>query len=214
MPFPNMLELDSYVISRPEKFTLNVAYECFDGNGAKLFDIKSKLLGGEYYLTDADGKVAGSMRYKLIALTPSYELRDGSHNLIGKAIKKMQLGISFEHSYFLEDPNGAKIALAGGRDYLNFDYNITDAEGSKSIAQTRRSVGNDKGAFKELLSYARGIYTIEISDENFPRLLLLEFVLSIDIMSHTPAPQNRRPLGSALGPTGPSTLGGGSVFRL
>jgi hypothetical protein len=193
------LALDTYVISRPRGFSMNTPYDCYDKDGTKLFDIKKKIIGEEYSLVDSTGKLFGTMHRKMIAVAPSYDLYDGSKQLIGKAVEEINIGIvSGGKKFLLEDKDGKKIAhititspLAGLTELLEGQtpaavsgYEIKSIDDSTVIAR----IGIQRGMIPRP---GYGNFVLELVDKSISTLTLIEFAIAVDHL-YSSAPAQRR----------------------
>lgn len=207
MSNPDALSLDSYVIKRPQKFSFSVSYDCLDAQGNKLFDIKRSVLGSEYTFIDDTGKAVGIVHQKALSITPSFQLMDGTKKLLGMVIAKLQILGGLEHHYILEDEKGSTIALATG-DYTNFNYVLAGPDGKSQIAEiTREAQGVDDSVARLLMNSAFGAFMINITDKGFSRLIVLQFVVAIDMLSNM---NSRSGMGAGL--MGGTPLGGGGPY--
>jgi len=185
MPNPDALKLDSYLIRKPKEMD-SKTYECLDANGNKLFDIKcNSLFIDEYTFSDDTGKVIGIVHKNMLGLAPSLQLMDGSKNIIGVVASK---GYTFagdirESHFALEDANGNIIALATGQP-TQFNYVLAYPDGTKQIAKITKSAAETATGILqkiEALDVTKSL-TIDITDNDFSRLIILQFVMAIIIL--------------------------------
>ncbi len=190
----DILGLDTYVIGRPLRFSLNVAYDCYDSAGSKLISVKHNMLGNNYSLLDSAGKTVGSMRQKLISLTPTYELYDGEKRLIGKVAMQLTVNISpfGSRKFVLEDGNGNKIAhltltsplmglgqlLEGQKVSALSGYDITGADESTVIAKINMQQSAPAWMGQSFVNFV-----LQIVDKSITTLLLIEFAIAVDHFS-------------------------------
>lgn len=187
--------LDSYVIKRPKEFSFSMNYDCLDTDGNKVLEVRRNTLGTQYNLFDTEGRHLGSVHHKILALQLTFELLDDEKRLIGRVIKKVQTINNFEHHFELSDEKGTLLALAGG-DYLKFNYIISNADGTRTIANVTEDLSGEKinrSIFSKLLTASVNAFMIRLQDKDFSRRLLLEFTLAIDMLANMP--QSRAPLG-------------------
>jgi uncharacterized protein YxjI len=230
----NILTLNTYVIGRPQKFALNVAYDCYDQDGTKLFDIKRKIMSEEYSLVDPSGKVFGVIHRKLIAVTPTYDLYDGNKTLIGRVIEEMNLAGNLlggnGRKFLLEDANGNKIAhvavtsplaqildsALGGQlpnQVSNSSFNVTNMDESEVIAKIgtvrKRIQGIQFGP-----NYAT--FILEITGKSVPSLTLIEFAIAVDHLFSSTSNTSFGAPGAPFRNPGmpPSGMGGGGGMKI
>jgi hypothetical protein len=185
--------LDSYVIGRPNTFSLNVAYDCYDKDGTKLIEVKKKFIGEAYTLTDPSKKIVGEIHRKYVAITPTYELYDDNKKVIGYVSKEINIAgnvIAGAQTFLLEDADKNKIATLTltaplmqlftsliKKEQPNTISNIVSMDGSKTIAQ----VGFQQSTsirFTPNPNYA--IFVLSIQDKTTPTLLLIEFAIAVE----------------------------------
>ncbi len=179
------LGLDDYVIARPAQFTLSVYYECMDVNGAKVLEARRSTFGNQFNIFDSQKKHVGAVHHKMLSLTTTFELMDGSKHIIGMAVRKAQFINNFENHFTLYDTAGNVLALAGG-DYMNFNYLVQSPDGARKIAIITKNLSADfnQGILSMLTSAAMGAFRISIEDKDFSRLMLIEFTLAIDMLAN------------------------------
>lgn len=233
----DILGLDSYVIGRPNKFSLTTSYDGYDPSGNKLFDVKWKLIGGKYLLIDSSGKTIGVMHKKMIAITPTYELYGGDgKTLIGKAVQEMNIAsaaLGGPRTFLLEDAQGNKLVhvqissplaqIFQGLEHgegleksivagANMSYDVTSIDGTKTIAKigiiSQRNSGVNFGP--NLASFV-----LNIMDKSVSTLALLEFVIAVDHLYTSAQMQPGNRFGNQLGGAGAGiNTGGGFNIKM
>ncbi len=186
------LSLDTYVIGRPDKFSLTISYGCYDKDGTKLFDVKHKLLSGNYELLDSANKVAGVMKRKVMAITPVYELYDGGNQLIGKVVQEMNIAGSLtgaEKVFSLQDAKGNKVAtlkissplamltavLQSHSTAPLMAYDVMSTDGSATIAKISRQIP------QAMVQNGQANFVLQIiAAGSIPALALVEFTIAVD----------------------------------
>ncbi len=221
---PVNLDLDTYVIGRPDKFALNVPYDCYDKDGAKLFTIKKSFIGDSYSLIDSAGQTVGAMHRKTLAINPVFELYDGNKQLIGKAIEELTIniiGTGGEKKYLLQDPNGNKIAhltitsplavltelLKGDTTALKASYEIMSADDSKVIAKVDRQMPARTSGW---VTSNTANFILQIVDKSVPTLALIEFAIAVDSLYGASGTSSTH--FTPMGPGGPPKGGFGIKF--
>jgi hypothetical protein len=226
-----VFDLDTYVIARPMKFGLNLPYDCYDKDGNRLFEVKRKLIGGQYLLVDASGATIGVLHRKMMAVTPTYEFYDGSNNLLGRASKDMQI-INLQGAKFsLFGSDGNKLAAAALNFPLlalmegkleNLGYDITTPDESVSLAKIAilfPGMGYSNNAIDAGIAMQNSRFVLQITDKRISTLMLLEFAIAIDHLFHSsagPGVVNFGPVGgTGFGNPGFGGPGGGGIsFKL
>lgn len=219
------LSLDTYVIGRPDKFSLTVAYGCYDKEGNKLFDIKRKLLGEQYEIIDSGKKVVGEIHRKMISITPTYELYDSDKKMIGKVIEEMNITASLTGGtkvFDLQDSSGNKVAsvsvksplailtqvLGGNTSSLTNAYDILATDGTTSIAKISRQMPPRTGIVVQNMAN----FVLQISAAgSIPVLALVEFTVAVDHL-YSSSSNVQRGVGMGMGNMGgigPGGFGGG-----
>lgn len=213
------LSLDTYVIARPPGFALNVPYDVYDSNGTKLLDVKRAMIGEVYTLADTSGKIVGTITRKMMALSPSYELRDANKAVIGKVVEPINLAGSIMgggKKFVLQDASGKEIAsvqlmqslavmfdaLQGGN-APGLSNEITSPDGSRSLGKLGASRNVNYQGLASLLSRYSS-FVLQITDKSVPRLALLEFAIAVDHLYSS----SGRSGGISFGPAG---FGGGTL---
>ncbi len=218
------LDQDVYVISRPIKFDLMMAYGCYDKDGNKLFDVKKKLLGDQYSLLDGSGKEIGMIHKTMIAITPTYDLYDGNKNIIGKVVEEANINlVTGGKSFLLNDKDGKKLAhvtltrpLAMAEEVLQgqapqsatMGFEIKNSDDSVIFAKI--SIQKQaKTSFVARAGYAN--FVLEVNDKSISTLLLLEFSIAIDHLYSTSIRGPSMGLGKGGLSNIPGGFGGGGV---
>ena len=223
----DLLSLDTYVIARPPGFSLNVPYYVYDDKGTKLVQVKRALIGEVYTLTDTSGKALGTITRKMIAISPSYELRDANKAVIGKVVEPVNLAGSImggAKKFVLQDASGNEIASVQLTQSLammfetisgnapNMSSEITSADGSKSIGRLGVSRSVNYSALASLLSRFSS-FTLQITDKSISKLALIEFAIAVDhLYSSTGSRGMGMPGGMSFG--APGFGGGGMNIKL
>ncbi len=87
----------------------------------KLFSLRAKI---EFH--ELDGTISAEIHRKLIAIKPTYDLKDGNENLLARLSKT--IFSVFRPKFYLEDANKVKIMVAQGK-FMGFKFNVTDMNG-------------------------------------------------------------------------------------
>ncbi len=183
----DILNLDNYVIWRPVFFALSTRYEAYNESGVKLIDIMPKLLVGNYILKDNNGTEIGEIHHKMVSLMPTYELYDGSRQLLGIVSEQITINLTGIRKFVLQDANGNKIAslaipspLAAVTQIITgmqtgTGYDITGADESTVIAKVSVQ-GADARSTKSKMASIK----IQIINKNLPVLIIMELAIAID----------------------------------
>jgi hypothetical protein len=189
-----------------------------DSSGNIVLTAKANWSSRGALLVDQQGKEVGTIKKKGFSLTSkaTYQFFDASNNQIGQAVLKTGM-FGMSENISLQDPSGNPVASATGN-FAGFNYEITDANGNKTLAKIYRSGSQQQqgGGLKGLLtnmaagamSGMMGAYTIEIADKtinDMSRLFVLELVVVLDEMYR----QN-----TGGGPGGFSMGGGPGMIKL
>ena len=229
----DILGLDTYVIGRPNKFSLSISYDGYDTTGNKLFDVKRKFMSEKYSLIDASGSTIGMMHRKLVAVTPTYDLYEGDgKTLIGKVVEEINIsavGLGGKKSFMLEDAQGAKLAhvsissplaqvfqgLEQGQGLekslvqgAGMAYDVTSIDGTKVIAKMGMVWQQNYG-----VRFGNNVasFVINIIDRSVSTLLLIEFAIAVDHLYSAAQMSNTN---RNFGNTPPGFGGGGGGFGI
>ncbi len=212
----NILGLDTYVIGRPIHFALNVAYDCYDSSGTKLIDVKPRMLGG-YTLKDNAGNEVGEIHQKVVSLTPTYELYDGSKQLLGSMSELISVSLTGTRKFDLKDASGNRIAhleltsplmtivqvVEGKQAGAVTGYDITGADESTVIAKVSLQSSAMGWIGRNMANFV-----LQIMDKSVSALLLIEFAIAVDHL-YMNSSMNTRTFGVGGGMGGMGGFGGG-----
>ncbi|MHA1718206.1 MAG: LURP-one-related family protein [Promethearchaeota archaeon] len=157
----------------------------FDTHGNQIGKMKRKLfsLRAKIELMEMNGRVAASISRKIVAIKPSYDLKDENDVLIGR-FQKTLLSV-FRPKFELKDPNGNILFTAYGK-FMGFDFEIykgTNNNKQNLIAEIHKTDRWRDVFFGGLIDF-KDTYAIRIHDKNVDRRLLLGFVITIDNVLH------------------------------
>ncbi len=149
-------------------------------------------------LKELDGTLSAQIHRKLMAIRPTYDLKDAQSIIIGR-LRKAILNI-IHPKIWLEDAMGNKVLEARGS-FMRYDFVVYDMSG-KVVAEI-----NMLNRWKEFF-LGGGLfdfsdrYGIRVIDKAVDRRLILGFCIAIDNSMHD------RPGGGAFA-VGPFRIGGG-----
>jgi len=128
---------------------------------------------------ELDGTISAYIHKKIIAVKPTYDLKDGDGNQLARLKKTF---FSFlRPKFYLQDPTGRKIMIAQGK-FMGWDFIVTDGTGK--LIGTIKKADRWKDVFlKGLLDFS-DTYALKVEDPNVDRRLLLGFVIAIDNTLH------------------------------
>ena len=136
------------------------SYDIFDDDGNTVFTVKGQLSWGhKLNICDAQGYFLGTVKEKVLVLTPTFELYIGDE-CVGRIRREF---LSIIRPRYEIDANG----WSAEGNFLEWDYTIRNPDGS--VAAT---------VSKELFHWTDH-YTIDVRDPD-DALLALMFVLAVD----------------------------------
>ena len=149
------------------------------GNKIGYMDRKILSLRAEIKLTEADGiTIAAKIHRKIVAVKPTYEIKDASDNLVGKIEKAL---LSFRPKLSVKDNSGNKLLEIKGN-LLRWDFNIVDMHGNQVGTVKKMDKWQDVffggGMFDRSDKYALRIHS------SHDRRLVVGAVIAIDNMFH------------------------------
>ena len=168
-----------------------------DAKGNIVLTAKQGGIGRHAVLADGNGNMVGYVQKKGISLgnSATYQFFDGKNQQIGQV--KIRAGLmGMSETVSMQDPNGNAVASATGN-FAGFNYEITDAQGNKTLARIYRDTGSQnqqgggglggllKQAAGAMVSQAMGAYKVDILDKSIndlSRLFILELVVVLDTM--------------------------------
>ena len=200
--------LDTYVIGRPDRFALDIGYDCYDKDGNALFDIKHGFIEKQHYeLIDSTKRKLGAMKREAISITPVFNLFDAQKQFLGKVVEELNVSMSTmgggTKTFVLEDSNKQKIAkvsitsplarlvegiehgesLQGGVvqgvvQAGSREYEITSMDGTVTYAK----IGIVRTSSPTMITIGRNraSYVLNIIDKTIPALVLIEFTIAVD----------------------------------
>ncbi|HMF34499.1 MAG TPA: hypothetical protein VKK79_23960, partial [Candidatus Lokiarchaeia archaeon] len=131
-------------------------------------------------LQEVTGEIGAEIHRKIVAVRPTYDLKDPAGNPIGR-LRKALLNV-IHPKIWLEDPAGNKILEARGS-FMRYDFVIYNMDG-KTVAEI-----NMLTRWKEF--FAGGtifdfseLYAIRVLDKSVDRRLILGFCMAIDNVFH------------------------------
>lgn len=180
------LNLSKYLIKRVGGFNYN--FECDDADGKKVIDAKAKGLGYSHFLLcDLSGKTLGEVK-----TDSNWTLNIGPVPVAGTANKQLTnfadmadadqkplCLIKHDRStwpipkYVIMKPDGTVLALANAQGPLSNDVDIVGPNGTTAIAHLY--VPKVDGILNKLKEGSSGLMELDISDDNFSRMILLGF---------------------------------------
>jgi uncharacterized protein YxjI len=154
--------------------------DILDESGQKIGSMQRKILSLWRIIRfrELDGAPAGKIQTKILAVRPTYEIKDTNDRIIGIIEKKL---LSFlRPKYFVLDENKNKILQIKG-DYMRWDFNILDMHGNQVGTIKKMDRWHDwflgGGIFDFSDKYALRIHT------SHDRRLILGVVIAIDNIS-------------------------------
>jgi len=141
----------------------------------KVFSIRQRI-----ELLELDGTISAMIHKKIIAIRPTYDLKDGQENDLAR-LKKTIINI-IKPKLFLEDPSGNVLYEARGK-FMGWDFTITDANTGALVATVSKT-DRWRDVFLGGVFNFKDTYALKIEEPTADRRLLLGFVLSIDNSLH------------------------------
>jgi uncharacterized protein YxjI len=141
----------------------------------KVFSIRQRI-----ELVELDGTVSAMIHKKIVAIRPTYDLKDGQERDLAR-LKKTIINV-IKPKLFLEDPNGKVLYEARGK-FMGWDFTITDANTGALVATVSKT-DRWRDVFLGGVFNFKDTYALKIEDPSTDRRLLLGFVLSIDNSLH------------------------------
>lgn len=123
--------------------------------------------------------IAAVINQKLIAIRPTYDIKDPGDTLRGRVKKK--LTSIFRPFLWLEDPQGRKILKAQGN-FMGFNFTIENAQGNL-VAEIEKA-DKWRDIFLGGMFDFRDSYGIHIHDPHVDRLLIVGLTVAIDNIVH------------------------------
>ncbi|MCP4763320.1 MAG: zinc-ribbon domain-containing protein [archaeon] len=153
----------------------------------KIFSLRRKI-----ELQELDGRVSATIEAKILAIKPTYTLKDENQQNIARLSKTFFS--FFRPKMYLQDMMGTKIYIAQGR-FMGFDFTITDMSGN--LVGEIQKADRWRDIFLGGLFDFKDTYALKILDPSADRRLLVAFVLAIDNILHDA--QSSNPRGLRLG---------------
>ncbi len=152
-----------------------------DEHGNKIGSMSRKILSIRKRIDfkEVDGTISAYIEKKLIAISPTYDLRDPQGNLIGR-LSKAILTFIFPKFYLL-NPRGKKIMVAQGS-FMRFSFTVKDMKGN--LIATIDKADKWRDIFIGNLFDFSDTYIVKIENPFVDRRLLLGFVIAIDNTFH------------------------------
>jgi len=157
----------------------------FDERGNQIGKMKRIIfsLRAKIELQEMNGHIAASIHRKIIAIKPSYDLKDENEVLIAR-FQKTLLSV-FRPKFELKDPNGNIVFTAFGK-FIGFDFEIY--KGSDNLKQNLIAEIHKTDRWKDVFFGGiidfKDTYAIRVHDKSVDRRLLLGFVITIDNVLH------------------------------
>ncbi len=140
----------------------------------KLFSLRAKI-----EFNELDGTISAEIHRKLIAIKPTYDLKDGEENLIARLSKT--IFSVFRPKFYLEDANKTRIMVAQGK-FMGFNFQVTDMNGK--LLGTINKADKWRDIFLGGMFDFKDTYALKIEDPDVDRRQLLGFVIAIDNTLH------------------------------
>jgi len=140
----------------------------------KIFSIRKKI-----ELQEMNGQMVMSIENKLIAIKPTYTLKDEQGRSIARLRKTFWSFI--RPKFYLEDMQGVKLLEAQGK-FLGFSFKVLDAYGN--IVATIEKADRFRDLFLGGIFDFADTYALKIESPDVDRRVLLGFVLAIDNTLH------------------------------
>jgi len=131
-------------------------------------------------LTEVNGTLAAQIHRKLIAIRPTYDLKDAQGVLIGR-LRKALLHV-IHPKIWLEDAMGNKILEARGS-FLRYDFKIYDMYGKLVAEISMLDRWKEFFLGGSILDFSDR-YAIHVLDKSVDRRLIIGFCLAIDNTMH------------------------------
>lgn len=162
----------TYLINMSHENTGTPSFDIMDSKGNKLLKITHDI--NEKTLSDLSGKPLG----RVIIRPGSIDLYDGSNAPLATITQTIQ---GTERHGILRDTKGNVMALSTSdlSPYINHVV-IGNQDGTKTIAQITKGIalpnqpGGASGVFQNISNNTLG-HTLTITDNDFPKLILIEF---------------------------------------
>ena len=173
----------NYVIK--EKFWDWGSGPIFDETGLQIGKMKRKLLTirEKIDIMEVDDRVVASIHRKLIAIRPTYILKDEHEQILGSFEKTL---LSLLHpKFYLKDPLGRIVMTAEGK-LLGFDFQIyrgKEIDPNNIVAEIHKADRWRDVFFSGGWDFS-DTYGVKILQEDIDRRLVLGFVIAIDNVIH------------------------------
>ena len=152
-----------------------------DEQGAEIGRMHRKLLSLRQKIEfhELDGTISAEIHKKIIAIKPTYDLKDDQDNLIARLSKT--IFSVFRPKFYLEDANKTRIMVAQGK-FMGFNFQVTDMSGK--LLGTINKADKWRDIFLGGMFDFKDTYALKIEDPNVDRRQLLGFVIAIDNTLH------------------------------
>ncbi|MHA1821773.1 MAG: LURP-one-related family protein [Promethearchaeota archaeon] len=152
-----------------------------DEKGQKIGEMHRKVfsLRAKIEFRELDGTVSAAIHKKIIAIKPTYDLKDPQENLLAR-LSKTVFSV-FRPKFYLENPQKEKIMVAQGK-FGGFSFTVTDMQGN--LLATIEKADKWRDIFLGGVFDFKDTYAVRIENPNVDRRLLLGFVIAIDNTLH------------------------------
>lgn len=140
----------------------------------KIFSLRSKI-----ELMEPDKTVKAAIHKKLIAIKPTFDLKDTGGNQLARISKTFWSFI--RPKFYLQNPEGEKIMQAQGK-FMGFNFTVSDM--NENLIATIKKADKWRDVFLGGLMDMKDTYALKIEDPDVDRRLLLGFVIAIDNTLH------------------------------
>lgn len=152
-----------------------------DEKGQEIGKMHRKILSlrAKIEFLELDGTISAAIHKKLVAIKPTYDLKDQNDQMIARLRKTFW---SFIHpKFYLENLQGQNIMTAQGK-FMGWDFTVYDNAGK--LIGTINKTDRWRDVFLGGIFDFKDTYALKIEDPSVDRRLLLGFVIAIDNTLH------------------------------